>query len=100
QDGQVGPDLRTEIQITTKDDRIENRIGKAAHTLYKLVKYLGISANSIDRENYAQDLALIHARKKHLGATSYDQLTSGGLARADSLYKELTTPVAAVSSVT
>jgi len=100
QDGQAGPDLRTEIQITTKDDRIENRIGKAAHTLYKLVKYLGISANSIDRENYAQDLALIHARKKHLGATSYDQLTSGSLARADSLYKELTTPVAAVSSVT
>lgn len=86
------PELRAEIQITTESDRVENRIGKAAHMLYKLVKHLGISGDSIDKEHYAQDLALIHARKKHLGATSYDQLTSGSLVRADTLYKELTNP--------
>jgi len=88
------PELRAEIQITTESDRVENRIGKAAHMLYKLIKHLGIGADTIDREDYAQDLALIHARKKHLGATNYDQLTSGSLSRADSLYKELTAPVA------
>jgi hypothetical protein len=87
------PELRAEIQITTESDRVENRIGKAAHMLYKLVKHLGIGAESIDREDYAQDLALIHARKKHLGATSYDQLTSGSLNAAAALYRELTSPV-------
>ncbi len=92
------PELRAEIQITTESDRVENRIGKAAHMLYKLVKHLGISASSIDREDYAQDLALIHARKKHLGATDYDQLTSGSLIRADSLYKDLTGSIAPTSS--
>ena len=93
------PDLRAEIQITTEGDRVENRIGKAAHMLYKLVKHLGLGADAIDREDYAQDLALIHARKKYLGATSYDQLTSGSLARANSLYKELTASTAHASSV-
>lgn len=88
------PELRAEIQITTESDRVENRIGKAAHTLYKLIKHLGVNVDPVDREDYAQDLALIHARKKYLGATSYDQLTSGSLARADSLYKELANPVA------
>jgi len=92
------PDLRTEIQITTKKDRVRNRIGEAAHMLYKLGKHLGINADAIDREGYAQDLALIHARKKHLGVTTYDQLTSGSLTRADSLYKELTGPAAHASS--
>lgn len=88
------PDLRAEIQITTESDRVENRIGKAAHMLYKLVKHLGISDDSIDKEHYAQDLALIHARKKHLGATDYDQLTSGSLDRAGKLYEELRNPAA------
>ena len=92
------PDLRAEIQITTESDRVENRIGKAAHMLYKLVKHLGISDDSIDKEHYAQDLALIHARKQHLGATNYDQLTSGSLVRANKLYEELKNPAAHVSS--
>ena len=84
------PELRAEIQITTESDRIENRIGKAAHMLYKLVKHLGLGADSIDREDYAQDLALIHARKKYLGATEdQDRLTSGSKARAKELYDHL-----------
>jgi len=88
------PDLRAEIQITTEKDRIENRIGKAAHILYKLVKHLGpAAAEIIDKEDYTQQLALIHARKDYLGSSNEDQLTSGSLLRADAFYKELTGPV-------
>lgn len=82
------PELRTEIQITTQDDRIENRIGQAAHMLYKLLNRLEPTEEPFDRQVHAQDLAMIHKRKEHLTADRA-QLTGISLLRANSLYEQL-----------
>ena len=87
------PDLRAEVQITTKADRIENRIGQAAHMLYKLLSRLGSTDEQFDREVHAQDLALIHERKKHLSANRAE-LTSASINRARSLFSRLTSQAA------
>lgn len=92
------PDLRAEIQLTTQSDRIENRIGQAAHMLYKLLKRLGPTDEPFDRQVHAQDLAMIHKRKQHLSADR-SHLTGVSLMRAHSLYSRLTVPAATVSSV-
>ena len=53
------PDLRAEIQLTTAKDRVEARIGSAAHLLYK---FAGATNETPDPAIFAA----IHARKEEL----------------------------------
>lgn len=76
------PDLRAEIQITTESDRIEARIGSAAHLLYKMARS---SRSSID-PTY---LAAIRSRKINLSQKG-NHLNPASAERALALYRWLT----------
>lgn len=78
------PDLRAEIQLTTAADRIEARIGSAAHLLYKFSQH---AEKPID----PNDLAAIRARKDKLNPTTY-HLNPLSVMRGDALCRELTRP--------
>lgn len=75
------PDLRAEIQLTTKTDRIEARIGSAAHLLYK---FAGSSEETPDPAY----LAAIHARKNELTLRRV-YLVPASANRAANLYRDL-----------
>ena len=87
------PDLRAEVQITTKTDRKESRVGQAAHVLYKLVSRLGTLNEPLDREAHAQALALINERKKHL-SPDRAELTIASIDRANEWFAMLTAEAA------
>lgn len=56
--------LHAELQFTTEADRIEARIGSAAHALYKLS---GGITNTPHTANETNALAELRAQKRHLG---------------------------------
>lgn len=75
-------EMRAEIQITTEADRIEARIGSAAHLLYKLA---GVNRPSID----PAFLAAISARKSSLSHKG-NHLNQASAERATALHQQLT----------
>lgn len=75
------PEQRAEIQITTELDRIEARIGSAAHLFYKLV---GADRSSIDPAY----LAAIRGRKSNL-IQGGNHLNPASAERATVLYEQL-----------
>lgn len=75
------PDLRAEIQLTTENDRIEARIGSAAHLLYKF-------AGSSEKAPDPAYLAAIHARKNELTLRRV-YLVPASAERAANLYRDL-----------
>ena len=77
------PDLRAEIQLTTAADRIDARIGSAAHLLYKF-------SGSADQTPDPAYLAAIHARKDELTQRN-TYLVPASAARARQLRQQLTT---------
>lgn len=74
------PDLHAEIQLTTEKDRVEARIGSAAHLLYK---FAGTSEKAIDPSH----LADIRARKSNLQRVG---LAATSKQRATDLYQRAT----------
>ena len=81
QDGK--PDIRAEIQITTESDRIEARIGSAAHLIYKTG---GDTLESVD----PVFLAAIRGRKSSL-IRGRNHLNGISAKRAAALYQQLIT---------
>jgi len=76
------PDLHAEIQLTTEADRIEARIGSAAHLLYKM-------AHSSEKVIDPSYLAAIRARKDKLDRGGM-HLNPASAERAEELYRYLT----------
>jgi hypothetical protein len=64
--------LHAELQFTTEADRIEARIGSAAHALYKLS---GGVTNTAHTDNETHALAELRAQKRHLGQNGLTALS-------------------------
>lgn len=64
--------LHAELQFTTEADRIEARIGSAAHALYKLS---GGVTNTAHTDNETRALAELRAQKRHLGQNGLTALS-------------------------